>query len=280
MGEMKIRVGNLDIEYELADYTEPWRTAEPPTVLLAHGYCRNMEFWRSWVPLLARDYRVLRYSGRGCGRTTVPSPDEPYTLDTLIGDAIGVLDALDIRRVIWVGESSGGILGLATALAHPSRVSALALCDTPFQIATRLADAYNIGEKDYESAIRKHGFEAWCRQTLPYRIDMNRASAALQAWYVREMGGAPEHIAISHHLMAVHTDFWPRIGEIRAPTLIMVGESSQLAAPERMQAMQKALPNAKLVAFEGYGHGINLLAPERCVAELRTFLDEIDGAKR
>jgi 3-oxoadipate enol-lactonase len=280
LADMKtIQVGELKIEYELADYTDPWRSDQPQTVLLHHGYCRNMDFWRAWVPLLARDYRVLRFSSRGCGGTTVPSPGEPYTMDRLIADAIGLLDALSISNVIWAGESSGGILGLATALQHPSRIGALVLCDTPFRIGNKVADAYNLGEKDYESAIEKHGFEGWCRQTLPYRIDMSKASSGLQEWYVKAMGGAPQHIAISHHLMAVHTDFWPRIGEITAPMLVMAGERSQLATPERMQAMREALPNAKFVAFEGYGHGINLLAPERCVTEMRKFLGEVGSAR-
>jgi hypothetical protein len=35
--------------------------------------------------------------------------------------------------------------------------------------------------------------------------------------------------------------------------------------------MQARMPNAKLVMFEGYGHGINLLILERCVAEMRAF---------
>jgi len=37
--------------------------------------------------------------------------------------------------------------------------------------------------------------------------------------------------------------------------------------------MQQRLPAAKLVLFPGSGHGINLTAPERCVAEIRTFLN-------
>ncbi len=268
----KIKVGTLNVEYDLADYTEPWCKDEPETVLLHHGYCRNMEFWRSWVPLLARDYRVLRFSGRGCGGTTVPPASDPYTLDLLVADAIGVLDALSIKRAIWVGESSGGILGLATALQHPDRISSLVLCDTPFKIANAIADAYNVGEKDYASAIAKHGFKSWCRQTLAYRIDTSKASPALQEWYIAQMGAAPEHIAVSHHLMAVDVDIWSRIAEIEAPTLIMVGANSRLASRERMDAMRKSLPNAKLVVFDGYGHGINLLVPERCVTEMRSFL--------
>ncbi|MPZ47174.1 MAG: alpha/beta fold hydrolase [Betaproteobacteria bacterium] len=270
----KVVVDDIAIEYELDDYTEPWREDLPETVLLHHGYCRNMHFWRPWVPLLADEFRVLRLSGRGCGGTTVPPQQTPYTLERLVSDAIGLLDALSIRRVVWVGESSGGILGLATALAHPDRISALVLCDTPFKIDDRVADAYNVGEADYASAIAKHGFKAWCLQTLGYRIDLSRASSSLQHWYVEQMGAAPEHIAVSHHLMAVDVDIWPRVGEIAAPTLIMVGANSKLATAERMLAMRRTLPAAKLVTFAGFGHGINLIEPRRCVAEVRNFLTE------
>lgn len=278
--DSKIQVGKLHIEYDVADFTDPWREDEPETILLHHGYCRNLHFWRSWVPLLARDYRVLRFSGRGCGGTTVPAPGDPYTMDLLVADAIGLLDALSIPRVIWVGESSGGILGLATALQHPERISSLVLCDTPFRISNTIADEYNVGEKDYASAIAKRGFESWCRQTLAYRIDLSKASPALQEWYIAQMGAAPQHIAISHHLMAVDADIWPRISEINAPTLIMVGAQSRLASGERMHEMRRRLPNAKLVEFEGFGHGIHLLAPERCVMEMQSFLRQRHMCRR
>ncbi len=214
----------------------------------------------------------------GAAGTTVPPPDTPYSLDRLIRDAIGVLDRLAIERVVWVGESSGGILGLATALAHPDRVSALVLCDTPFKIDHGVATAYNLGEPDYASTIRKHGFKAWCRETLGYRIDLSKASPTLQHWYVEQMGSAPEHIAISHHLMAVEVDIWSRVGEIAAPALILVGAESKLATAERMEAMRKTLPRAKLVSFAGYGHGISLLAPQRCASEVGRFLVERESA--
>ena len=44
------RVGDLDIHYELADYTQPWRESPPETFLLYHGYARNMLFWQPWMP--------------------------------------------------------------------------------------------------------------------------------------------------------------------------------------------------------------------------------------
>ena len=51
-----------------------------------------MDFWRGWVPELARNYRVLRFNSRGCGGTTVPVPGEPYHADQLVGDSLGLMD--------------------------------------------------------------------------------------------------------------------------------------------------------------------------------------------
>ena len=126
-------VGDLDIRFELVDLTPPWRTGTPETFLLYHGYARNMLFWQPWVPLLASDYRVLRFDARGCGGTTKPPPGSRYTFEQLAGDAMGLMDALGIERVHWVGESSGGIVGLTAALRHPDRLATLTLCDTPFK---------------------------------------------------------------------------------------------------------------------------------------------------
>ena len=59
MSKQFIQVGDINMHYELADYTEPWSEAKPETFLLHSGYCRNMEFWRKWVPLLGLNYCAL-----------------------------------------------------------------------------------------------------------------------------------------------------------------------------------------------------------------------------
>jgi pimeloyl-ACP methyl ester carboxylesterase len=269
-----IRVGDIDIEYHVADFTDPWRTDEPETILFHHGYCRNMDFWRGWVPGLARHYRVLRFNSRGCGGTTVPPPGAPYDARELVGDAIGLLDKLGIKRAHWVGESSGGILGIVAALNHPDRLRTLVLVNTPFKLPGAVMETYNVGEVDHATAIEKLGVGGWCRATLPYRIDITKAPIEMQEWIIREMGKVANHVGIAHHLMAAGGDMTQRMTEIKMPILILVGENSPLAQKDQMNAMKARLPNAKMVMFEGYGHGINLLIPDRCVAEMRAFLDQ------
>jgi 3-oxoadipate enol-lactonase len=266
------RVGDLDIQYELVDYTTPWRTDPPETILLYHGYARNMLFWQPWVPLLAGEFRVLRLDARGCGGTTKPPPGSEYTFDQLAGDAIGLLDALGIERAHWVGESSGGIVGLATALAHPDRISTLTVCDTPFRRPDHITSTYTLGERDRAATFAKHGVGGWCRQTLSYRLDTTKASPELCEWYIAQMDRTPQHCAVAMERTIGKGDFWPLLPKVVVPTLILAGEKSPIAQEAQMQAMQRQMPQAKLVAFPGYGHAVNVLAPERCVAEVRGFI--------
>ncbi len=274
-----MRVGAIDIEYDIADYTDAWADTEPQTILFHHGYCRNMDFWRGWVPELARHYRVLRFNSRGCGGSTVPPAGAPYDANQLVGDALGLMDKLGIERAHWVGESSGGILGLVAALTHPERLHSLVLVNTPFKLPGAVMETSNVGEVDHATAIEKLGVGGWCRKTLAYRLDLAKAPVEMQEWVIREMGKVANHVGIAHHLMAAGGDMTKRITEIKMPMLILVGENSPLAKKEQMNEMTALLPNAKLVMFEGYGHGINLLIPDRCVAEMQKFLNERPTAK-
>lgn len=273
-----MQVGDLAINYELADYTAPWQTKQPETFLLYHGYARNMLFWQQWVPLLASDYRVLRLDARGCGETGKPAAAGAYSFDQLAGDALGLMDKLGIERAHWVGESSGGIIGLVVALAHPERLSTLTVCDTPFKRPANIATTYTVGETDRAAAFDKYGVGGWCRKTLSYRIDMSKASPELCEWYIAQMDKTPKHVATAMDQTIGKGDFWPHLPKVKVPTLILCGEKSAIAQASQMQEMQQQMPAAKLVAFPGFGHGISMLAPERCVAEIRKFIAERPGA--
>jgi pimeloyl-ACP methyl ester carboxylesterase len=270
------RVGDLEINYELADYTTPWRAAPAEVFLLYHGYARNMLFWTPWVPLLATDYRVLRLDARGCGATTKPPPGSRMSFSQLAGDAIGLMDQLGIERVHFVGESSGGIVGLTAALEHPDRLASLTLCDTPFKRSSTISTTYTLGEATRAAAFDKYGVGGWCRQTLSYRIDTGKASPELCEWYIAQMDLTPKHCAVAMDGAVAEGDMWPRLPEIRTPTLILSGAKSPIAKESEVKAMKERMPVAQLVAFEGYGHGVNMTAPERCVAEVRKFLKTRD----
>lgn len=262
-----LRSDGLDVHYTLADHTDPWAGAA--TILLYHGFGRNLEFWRRWVPLLSRDYRVLRIDARGCGKTSVPPPTTPYTVDGLIEDVLAVLDHLEIDQVHWGAEASGGHVGMALALAHPRRVASLTLCNTPFQLPASQNDLFVPEE------IERYGLGHWATKTLERRLDIDKVDREWIEWSTAEFAKVPPHVAIAQHDMIARANLLPRLHEVGQPVLVMAGQNSKIAPQEQMDTMSRQLPHAKLVLFEGYGQGIAFTAPERCVAQMRVFLQSL-----
>ena len=122
----------LSLHCAVDDYLWPWE--RPTPVLMMHGFARNAAFWNRWVPPIAASRRVYRPDLLGCGASDDPPEGYRYTAEGIGSAILAMLDALLLPRVHWVGKSSGGIIGLLFAAAHPERVASLVLCNTPTRI--------------------------------------------------------------------------------------------------------------------------------------------------
>ena len=98
-------------------------------VLLIHGSGPGVSAWANWrlvMPALAQQARVIAPDMVGFGYTERPQ-GFVYSMDAWVRQAVGLLDALGIERTDLVGNSFGGALSLALAIAHPERVRRLVL---------------------------------------------------------------------------------------------------------------------------------------------------------
>jgi pimeloyl-ACP methyl ester carboxylesterase len=109
------------------------------------------------VPAIADTHRVYRPDLLGCGLSDQPTAGYRYTLETIGAQILAVLDALTLPRVHWVGESSGGLIGLLLAAACPDRFASLMLCNTPSRIPDRIKRIYALDRADAAEAMRVHG---------------------------------------------------------------------------------------------------------------------------
>jgi pimeloyl-ACP methyl ester carboxylesterase len=260
MPEIKLS-GGFTLNCAVDDYLWPWQ--QPIPVLMMHGFARNARFWNRWVPSVADSYRAYRPELPGCGDSPAPPSGYHPTPETIGAQIIGVLDALGLERVHWVGESSGGIIGLLLAAAHPERIASLVLCNTPTRISEEIKRIYALDRADVSAAIRAYGTGEWCRRTLGYRLDLDHASGELQEWCIAEMDRTRPDIAADLHDVFESVDTLPLLPTIKAPVLMLSGDKSRIASASQ-QAFAERLPNARLELISGYGHGVNVLQPERC----------------
>jgi 3-oxoadipate enol-lactonase len=259
------------------DFLFPWE--QPTPVVLTHGFARHGLFWNPWVPLLGSERRVYRPDVRGFGDSDVMPDDYKYNVVDLLTDIVRILDQLRLESVHWVGESSGGTLGIALAANHPERVKSLVLMDAPahpYSDPTTWEDN-SIDCASPQEAILKHGLEEWCRITLGRRLDLDRSSPELQRWYCEQTGRNANRSAVGWSDINVELDLRDLLPKIKVPTLILAGQKSPIVGKQQ-QSMAERIPGAHLHLFEDYGHGLSLTATEQCVAEVKALWAEVEGS--
>ena len=267
----------LSLHCAIDDYLWPWEVSTP--VLMMHGFARNATFWNRWVPSIAESRRIYRPDLLGCGASDVPSPGYHFAAEGIEAQLLALLDAMSLRQVHWIGESSGGIIGLVLAAAHPERIASLVLCNTPTRISDEIRGIYALDQQSTAAAIRAYGTGEWCRRTLDYRLDLEHASEQLREWCIAEMDKTRPDIAAALHECFEGIDVRPLLTRIRAPVLLLSGDKSRIAS-EHQKILAETLPHGRLELFAGYGHGVNLLQPERCARSALDFWRTVEGERR
>lgn len=102
---------------------------EGPPVLLIHGSGPGVTAYANWrltMPALGRHFRVVAPDMVGFGETERPAGYR-YSMSNWVAHALGLLDALGVERAHVIGNSFGGALAIALAIAAPERVGRLVL---------------------------------------------------------------------------------------------------------------------------------------------------------
>src|SRR6059058_2372378 len=119
---MKTKVNGIDINYQV-DGPENAASDAPsdaPWLIFSNSLATNLHMWDEQARELGKTYRVLRYDQRGHGATDAPAGR--YTFEQLIADAVGLMDALSIKKAHFAGLSMGGATALGFAQKHPERL--------------------------------------------------------------------------------------------------------------------------------------------------------------
>jgi pimeloyl-ACP methyl ester carboxylesterase len=234
-------------------------------ILLIHGATTSMFGWEDeFCERLAAGSRfIIRYDHRDTVRSVSYEPGAPqYTLRDLVADAVGLLDAFDLESAHLVARSMGGQLAMLAALDYPHRIASLTLIgtspggsDLPPMSEAFLAytgGTENLDWSDREAVIDHvlgmlrvfsggsgHFNEATMRDLVGHDVDRTANVASSQ---------------INHFAMDVGEPFRGRIGEIRAPTLVVHGEEDPVLSLGHALALEREIPGAELLVLEQTGH--------------------------
>ena len=259
----KMRIDDsFEMFYETYDFTDPWK--ETDTVVLVHGNSRNSKTWRWYIPKLSGDYKVVTVDWRGRGQSTVPPP---YSLSIWANDLKILLDKLGIDQVRYIGEATGGLIGLQFAHDYPERVKSLALLGSgPANQA--LLDTPTLTEIE---TVEREGVSGWHRSILSTRFDPEKADPGLVEWFLSITGAESRQSDADTKRYLRTINIMDLLPNIKTPTLILTAEHSPFGG-ENFKLMHQAIPNSEIQIFYGMEpHFIFLTHREECLKAVKAF---------
>lgn len=260
----------LTIRYDVDDYTPPWK--QPETVILLHAAMGSSRRFYAWVTALADRYRVVRWDMRGHGTSDRP-PREGISIERLSQDLVELLDHLGLDSAHIVGSSTGGIIGMRAAIDHPARFKTLSSFAAIPGLATSVQ---HVDYEDWRAGLVKEGVASFLKRTSSQRFKAGEVDPGLVEWFIQDSARNDPGFLADFVFMMTGFDFSDRLPEIRCPTLVVV-PSNDPVHPMESYALLKAIPDHRFIVYEDKPHNITDSLAERCVQDLRKFLDERTG---
>ena len=253
------------LEYEVIDLTAAWEL-DPPTVVFHHGIGTDMGIWSAWLPLLSASFRLVRFSMRGFGDSTLPPPEFDWSLDSFTSDLIAVADATRTRKFHLIAESFGGTIALNTALQQSARVQSLTLLSTPHRGASVKPVA---GWP--ELAASPQGMRQWNDQMMAGRFGEGDLPPAALHWF-RQVQERTDPILLRNISQLISgIDLTPQLPRLATPVLLISGDGSPYVGVEQVAALHKLLPASQVYILPNARHGIAFSHATQCAQAFLTF---------
>ena len=263
-GQREAKTGYVDVSGRKLYYEE---CGSGRAIVLLHDGLLDSASWDEvWQPLGAK-YHVIRYDRRGYGRS------DPATSSFSPGEDLAkLLSYLKLQHAVVAGSSSGAALAIDFALEHPEMVDGL------FLVGPVLHGL------EYSAAFRERAN----RNNEPMARDDVRAMARNWSQDKFLVAGPNENARrrIYEHLFAnaeklkkydgaLEKKLMPpaseRLGEIKAPTLILMGEEDVTDVHIHAKAIHAGIAGSQLVVVNNTGHLIQLEKADEVVRRLETF---------
>jgi proline iminopeptidase len=246
-----------------------------PCLVMHGGLGTDHTSLHPWLDPLGDVMHLVYYDHRGNGRSGRP-PSETITFEQLCADADTLREHLGFEKVAVLGLSFGGCIALEYAVRYPERISHLILLSTV---------AGGEDEEDFEANARRKG--ATTEQLEALEVPVEDDAALRRMWelarplFWREFDADLDDRVMGNTVFSAQANkagdaiteewnFTPRLGEIRTPTLVLVGREDVICPPSRSKILHEGIPDSELVVFEESGHFVY-------VEEAEAFFDTVRG---
>jgi pimeloyl-ACP methyl ester carboxylesterase len=280
-GALFVEFGELSVHLETAEYTG--ERADPPVLVLLHGFGASTFSWREVLEPLAQLGDVVAYDRPAFGfteRATEWQGGNPYGVPGNLALLDAVIDRFaDARDVILVGHSAGGLIAGEYARLNPDRVDALVLV-APAVLTTGgtpgwLAPLLSVPQIDRLGPLLVQGIASSGEQLLEQSfVDPAALTDAVRAGYRAPLTVIGWEAALWRFTAAPRDNALAvNLDDLAVPTLLITGDADTVVLTADTERLAALLPEAELVVIARSGHLPHEESPEEFLDALRGWLE-------
>ena len=244
---------------------------EGRSCVLLHGSFLDGSFWKEQISALSQEFRVIVPDLRGHGLSDKPS--EEYTHEVMAQDIRNLLRTLGVRRASLVGHSMGSRIALQFALDYPKIVEKLVLASSSLGpvpnrqkiFPKHVREEIGFGTSHFDQ--RKFNYyEIWYSFAHPSPDQVNKI--------LEKILKTPNYVKTSIGENFPKKDLRPRLPQVQAPTLVIIGEKDVMCSIEDTTYLAQHIPKARLEVIPDSGHCVPIEQPNEFNTKVISFLKE------
>jgi pimeloyl-ACP methyl ester carboxylesterase len=273
MPNIKLPTG-VDLYYEIHGRGEP--------LIFVPSTAYSGEVWKPSQMPLADSLNLIFHDPRGCGRSV--AIQQVYTIEQMASDIVALMDLLKITSGHFIGHSMGGRIALSLAQNFPGRVKSLIMAASGSGPAARSGSdcipglphrlVLDMVELGFEKFIYDEICESDTFFTEDYREHHRDKVEEFYKLAWATHAKLPEFI---HLCMARHNfEGTHRLGDVKAPTLVLIGEADTIGSNHiaQSQVLADRIPGAVMKILKGQSHGFFWQAPEETNAVILDWVKQ------
>lgn len=271
-----------EVEGSRYAYREVGDAGLPPLVALNH-FRGTLDTWDpTLIDGLAKTRRVIAIDNAGVSRSEGTTPDN---VADMARDAAAVIRALGLETIDLLGFSLGGFVAQQLVLDNPELVRYLILVGTgpeggrdfarftpgvqevgmrPHPVPEDLVYLF-FAHTDHSRSLGKAYLERLARRTTDNEPEVSAHTTSAQLEAIGAWGTPPDEAQ----------DRYAKLAGIRQPTLVVNGIEDRLVPTINSYTLARHIPNAQLILYPDAGHGSQFQYPERFVADVNTFFNQV-----
>jgi pimeloyl-ACP methyl ester carboxylesterase len=263
-----IQANGLELHY--LDYGTEGR----PPMLCLHGGAVNAHWFDFVAGAFTADYHVRALDQRGHGDSARAEPPQ-YGYDNYASDVNQVIEKLDLRDLVLVGHSMGGMVSIVHAATYPGRVKALVVIDSTLRAtADRVASLHEIGNREGSNYATNEEFI----ERFRVRPEGTQAAPGIIR-YLAERGGRQGVDGRWRHKFDRNVysrreliDIPPLWDRVKIPVLLVKGGLSNRITPDIYEDIKARAPQVEMAEVPMSEHHVTLDNPTDFTRVVKAFL--------